>query len=364
MGRSLRGRYTGVVRYTDALIRALAPRLDPDLTVFLTRSDDGLDGVRVRRLRAPFPTPNEYARALWEQTIVPIAVARLRPDVYHSPNYILPLALVCPSVVTVHDLAFLDPSLHRLRSRLYLTSLTKRALAKATRIICVSSYTRERLAERFPATVDRIRVVGEGVDERFQPQPEAAVQSFRVHHGLDRPYILFVGVLEPRKNLERLVRAYEVAVRRSGAPHELVLVGAPGWKEQGVLRMIEGSLLRNRIRLLGYLPERFLPAAYSGADVFVYPSLQEGFGLPPLEAMACGVPVLTSDATSLPEVVGGAALCVDPFDVEAIASGLEVLLGDPALRAAMAEKGRRRAEEFRWSNVADQTLGVYAEAAA
>jgi len=364
MGRSLRGRYSGVVRYTDALIRALAPRLDPDLTVFLTRSDDGLDGVRVRRHRAPFPTPNEYARAFWEQTVVPIAVARLRPDVYHSPNYILPLALACPSVVTVHDLAFLDPSLHRLRSHLYLTALTTRALAKASRIICVSSYTRDRLAERFPATAERIRVVGEGVDERFRPQPEAAVEAFRETHRLERPYILFVGVLEPRKNLERLVRAYELAMRRSGASHDLVLVGAAGWKETGALRAIETSPLRDRIRLLGYLPERFLPAAYSGADVFVYPSVQEGFGLPPLEAMACGVPVLTSNVTSLPEVVGGAALCVDPFDVDAIASALEMLVGDAALRARMAEKGRRRAEEFRWAQVAEQTLAVYAEAAA
>jgi glycosyltransferase involved in cell wall biosynthesis len=153
-------------------------------------------------------------------------------------------------------------------------------------------------------------------------------------------------------------------MQRSGATHDLVVVGTVGWKEDGLLRAIEASPLRHRIRLLGYLPDRFLPAAYCGAEVFVYPSVHEGFGLPPLEAMACGVPVLTSNVTSLPEVVGDAAMCVDPFDVEALACGLETLLGDAALRADMSVQGRRRAERFRWSQVAEQTLAVYAEAAA
>ena len=364
MGRSLRGRFSGVVRYTDGLVRALAPRLEEDLAVFVTRSADGLDGVRVRRVRAPFPTPNEYARAFWEQAVVQIDVARLGPDVYHSPNYILPLALRCPSVVTVHDLAFLDPAVHRLRSHLYLAALTRQAVAKANRIICVSAYTGDRLALTFPATRGRIRVIGEGVDERFRPQPADAVERFRGRFGIDRHYVLFVGVLEPRKNVERLVAAFEIAMRRSGRDDLLVIAGARGWKDEAVLRAIEASPLRDRIRVIGYVPEDELAAAYSGASIFVYPSLHEGFGLPPLEAMACGVPVLTSSTTSLPEVVGDAAVCVDPHDVDAMATSMERLLGDPSIRERLVRAGVRRAAEFRWDLVAEKTLAVYREAAA
>ena len=163
MGRSLRGEFSGVVRYTDELIRALAPRFAEPPTVFLTRAHDGLDNAAIDAVRAPFRTPNEYARALWEQTVVPAEVARRRPDVYHSPNYILPAALRCPSVVTVHDLAFFDRSVHRLRSHLYLSVLATMAIRRATRIVCVSDYTRRQLVARFPSASDRVRVIGEGV---------------------------------------------------------------------------------------------------------------------------------------------------------------------------------------------------------
>src|SRR5476649_2677959 len=171
MGRSLRGRYSGVVRYTDELVRALAGCLGKDLTVFVTRAEDGLDGVGVQRIRASIPTPNEYTRAFWEQALVPFDVARLRPEVYHSPNYIVPLAIRCPTVVTVHDLAFFDRSSHRLRSRLYLGALTTVAVNRARRIICVSEFTREGLVKRFPQVEERVRVVGEGAGGGFAPKP-------------------------------------------------------------------------------------------------------------------------------------------------------------------------------------------------
>jgi glycosyltransferase involved in cell wall biosynthesis len=363
MGRSLRGRYSGVVRYTDELVRALAPRLKGDLSVFLTRAADGLDGVDIRRVRAPFPTPNEYARGLWEQTVVPIEVARLRFDVYHSPNYILPVALRCPAVVTVHDIAFLDRTLHRLTSHLYLSVLTRWALNVARRIICVSAHTGDLLAERFPSTRERIRVISEGVDERFTPQPDALVKAFRERFGLDRAYVLFVGTQEPRKNLDRLIKAYELAVERTGSEHLLAIAGVRGWKDEAVQRALHVSPARDRIRLLGYVPDELLPAAYAGADAFVYPSLLEGFGLPPLEAMACGAPVLTSNTSSLPEVVGDAALTVDPLNAEEIAIALQRLMCDRELRLSLAASGRMRSELFRWDRVAEQTMAVYAEAA-
>lgn len=364
MGRSLRGRFSGVVRYTDQLVRALGPRLGDDLTVFVTQATDGLDGVPVRRVRAPFPTPNEYARAFWEQAIVPLEVARLHPDVYHSPNYILPLALGCPTVVTVHDLFYLDSELHRLRSHVYLTLLANMAIRRATRVICVSAYTRDHLGRRFPEAIDKVRVVGEGVDGRFRPPSEAVQADLRRRLGLSFPYVLFVGTIEPRKNLARLIRAFERAVTRARLPHHLVIAGASGWKDGPVWRTYETSAVRDRIHAIGYLSDEDLPAAYGAADVFAYPSRAEGFGLPALEAMACGTPVLTSNTSALPEVVGSAALLVDPEDEEAIAIGLERLLGDPEERRMRRESGLERAARFSWDRVADQTLAVYAEAAA
>jgi glycosyltransferase involved in cell wall biosynthesis len=364
MGRSLRGEFSGVVRYTDELVRALAPRLDGNLWVFVTRAHDGLDGVCAQRVRAPFPTPNEYARAIWEQAIVPWNVRRLGPDVYHSPNYILPLAVSCPTVVTVHDLAFLDRSLHRARSHVYLSWLTAIAVRKASRVICVSDYTRDQLALHFPGVVEKIRVVGEGLGERFAPQSAESIGSFRRTLGFDEPYVLFVGTVEPRKNLARLIRAFDRAIAESGSPHHLVIAGAAGWLDSPVRAAHSVARLPDRVHFLGYLAESELPAAYSGADLFAYPSLAEGFGLPPLEAMGCGTAVLTSNVSALPEVVGDAALTVDPLDEDALALALARLLTDPAAREAMAAAGLRRSRDFRWDRVAEQVLGVYREAAA
>lgn len=363
MGRSLRGQLSGVVRYTDELLRALAPRLQANLAVFLTRAPDGLDGLPVQRIRAPLPTPNEYARAFWEQCMVPLEVARFRPDVYHSPNYILPAAIGCPSLVTVHDVAFLDRSVHRLRSHLYLSVLTLVAMRKAARIVCVSGFTRDRLVGRFPWAEPKCRVIGEGISSRFRPQPPATVAAFRARHRLERPYVLFVGTIEPRKNLPRLLRAFERALGRDGLPHDLVIAGASGWKTGPVRAAYAASPVRERIRFIGYVPDADLPAAYAGADLLAYPSLHEGFGLPPLEAMACGTPVLTSNTTALAEVAGPAALTVDPGDEEALAAGLAALLGDPGRRQALAAAGLGHAALFRWDLVADDMVALYREVA-
>ena len=363
MARSLRGEFSGVVRYTDELVRALAAQLGEHLNVLVTRSDDGLAGVPVRRIRAPFRTPNEYARALWEQSIVPLAVRRLRPDVYHSPNYIIPALLDCPSIVTVHDTAFLDRSVHRITSHLYLTALTTIALRKATRVVCVSRYTAGRLAQKYPGAATKIRVIGEGVGERFSPQPTDALRAFCERFAVDAPYLLFVGTVEPRKNLPRLIRAYEAAVGENALPHELVLIGAAGWKTGPVREAYERSSMRDRIRFLGYVPDAYLPAAYAGADAFVYPSLHEGYGLPPLEAMACGTPVITSSTTALGEVAGPAAATVDPTDTRALAGAIGRVLCDERLRERLRAAGLSRAAAFDWDAVAGEMLDLYREAA-
>ena len=363
MGRSLRGQMSGVVRYTHELVSALARLVPDELTVLVTQASDGLDDLPVRRVRAPFATPSEYSRAAWEQLIVPMEIARLKPDVYHSPNYIVPLALRCPVVVTVHDTVFLDRQLQRLKSHLYLRTLTAMAVRKADRIICVSQHTLDAFNEHFPQAQNRACLVGEGVSPSLKPIDPQVVHSFRQAHGLPDRYILFVGTYEPRKNLARLVDAYEHAVRLTDTPDHLVLCGGAGWKNADVFERIERSPLRERIHVLGYLDERDLASAYTGCSLFVYPSLAEGFGLPPVEAMACGAPVVTSNTTSLPETVGDAARLVDPFDVESIADGVVELLTDETARRAYVAAGFARAAEMSWDAVATRTLAVYRDVA-
>jgi len=350
-----------VVRYTHELVSAMALRASHDITVFVTRADDGLGDLPLSRVRAPFRTRSEYSRAFWEQTVVPFQVRRLRPDVYHSPNYIVPVSLTCPIVVTVHDTAFLDRRLHRTKSHLYLSALTAIAARKADRVICVSQHTLDQVRERFPRAADRARLVGEGVNARFRPSDDETVETFRATYGLPDRYMLFVGTFEPRKNLRRLVQAYERAVRATGAPDHLALCGGPGWKNADAFEVIDRSPLRERIHVLGYLPEADLAAAYTGCSVFVYPSLEEGFGLPPVEAMACGAPVVTSRTSALPEVVGDAARLVDPLDVASIAEGIVAVISDRCVRDTLVSAGRARAAGMSWDAVAAQTIAVYAE---
>jgi glycosyltransferase involved in cell wall biosynthesis len=361
MGRSLRGQMSGVVRYTHELVSALGRRCPEDLTVFVTQADDGLDGLPLQRVRAPFKTPTEYHRAVWEQTMVPRDLRRLRPDVFHSPNYIVPLASGTPMVVTVHDTGFLDRRVHRLRSHLYLTVLTTAAVHKAARIICVSTPTYVDFCDRFPRAADRARVVTEGVNPRFRPADAMAIDRVRAAYGLPERYILFVGTFEPRKNLTRLVAAYERTIAATDAPDHLVLAGGAGWKNNDVFARIAASELRERIRVLGYVDDDDLPPLYSGCSLFAYPSVLEGFGLPPVEAMACGVPVVTSATSALPETVGDAACLVDPADDASIADGMSRVLTDDGYAKELVESGCARAADMTWEAVAEKTLAVYEE---
>ncbi|HEV7215844.1 MAG TPA: glycosyltransferase family 1 protein [Chloroflexota bacterium] len=364
MGRSIRPRPAGVGRYAANLVDYLCRELPArSLTVFLTRDAPPHSWPGVVEVRASIPTPNEYARALWEQTIVPARVAALGIDVYHSPNYILPTALTCPSVVTIHDVAYLQPRLHRAKSHLYLTVLTALALRRATIVVAVSEHTRRAVERHYPRVRGRIEVIAEGVDPALQPPIAARLRAFRQRLGLTEPYILFVGTLEPRKNLARLVTAFERAVRASDLPHHLVLAGNRGWKNEALDQAIDASPCRERIHRVGYVSDADLPCWYAGAALVAYPSLEEGFGLPPLEAMACGAPVVTSNCSAIPEVVGEAALTVDPLDVEALASAMGRVLTEPALAEALRALGRIRAKQFSWEEVARRYRTVYERAA-
>ncbi|MGH7861141.1 MAG: glycosyltransferase family 4 protein, partial [Candidatus Dormibacteraceae bacterium] len=298
--------------------------------------------------------------AFWEQTIVPVQAAALGVDVYHSPNYILPVTLGRPSVVTIHDLAYLRASLHRRTSHLYLSFLTALALRRASAIIAVSEWTKRALEARYPHTIGRIEVIYQGLDPRVRAPGEDEIRAFRARQAIDFPYVLFVGTIEPRKNLARLVTAFERAVLGAGLPHHLVLIGAPGWKTTDLDQAIARSALRPRIHRLGYVSDGDLPRWYAAADLFVYPSLEEGFGLPPLEAMACGVPVVTSNCSAIPEVVGDAARTVDPRDTTQLASAIGDVLGDRQLASRLIHAGRGQSARFTWREAARQHVALYA----
>jgi glycosyltransferase involved in cell wall biosynthesis len=268
--------------------------------------------------------------------------------------------------VTVHDLGFhYYPWTHPPASRIYLELSTRWAARRATRLIAVSHSTAADLQRIYGLPPERVQVVYEGVDSRFRPvrDPDRLADTRR-RYALDaRPYLLAVGTVQPRKNLLGLLRAQRVLLDSMGSGVQLVLAGRPAWGKGEAEREVRRLDLTSSVRLLGYVGDDDLPALYSGALAYVQPSFYEGFGLTVLEAMACGTPVVASNTSSLPEVVGGAGLLVDTNNPREIASALNRLIDKPALRAELAVAGPRRAAEFTWDRCARETLAVLLETA-
>ncbi len=260
-----------------------------------------------------------------------------------------------PLIATIHDLTIEKfPELH-LSESIFFTKRRHRKLADSdTKIIAVSEQTKADYVDYYGVDPERVKVIYHGVNKRYRPTDSAAVEG---KYGLEKPYILFVGTLEPRKNLVRLVEAFWQLKEQERIPHQLVMVGKNGWGMDELDRKIRERGLEDQIVRLGYVPEVDKPSLISGADVFVYPSLYEGFGLPVLEAMACGTPVVTSDVSALPEVTGkDGSVLVDPLKVEAIAGGMWRVLEDDELRGRLQDLGMERAKEFSWERCAKETI--------
>jgi glycosyltransferase involved in cell wall biosynthesis len=280
-------------------------------------------------------------------------------DVYHATNYVFTHAVKrARRVVTIHDLTVvLFPEWHPRARVNSMTHEIARSLDIADHILADSAATRDDIVKQFSVRSERISVVPLAAAGSFRPLPAEEIQKVLSHWGLVQDgYLLFMGTIEPRKNLVRLLQAVELAGSGIGP---LVIVGADGWGSDEVARHIERLQRAGRLSYLGYVPDDARPALINGARGFVYPSLYEGFGLPVLEAMACGVPVLASNVASLPEVVGDAGVLVDPHDVDAIARGMARLWHDDALRRDLSIRGIERARAFSWERTASQTLGVY-----
>jgi len=342
----------GIGNYTHGLLGALLATAGQDvLRVYLDAPP-----------RPGFPVPPESAeirilpaRRLWSQRTLRAELHQDPPHVLLSPTLQLPLSAGCPMVATVHDLAFLSfPGEFPWRRRWLARLRARHAVRRAAHLIADSAATRADLLRNYPVAEERVTVAHAGfVPALASPVDATEVARVRRAHELPGPFVLYLGRLQPRKNLPRLIAAFEqVCAAHPELPHHLVLAGAAGWMERSIHAAVAASPLRDRIHLPGFVPEADLPVLLQEAEVLALVSLWEGFGLPVLEAMACGTPVLCSNCSSLPEVAGDAAVLVDTRDTGAIAAGLARLLCDAELRAGLRACGPERAAQFSWEATA------------
>jgi glycosyltransferase involved in cell wall biosynthesis len=299
-------------------------------------------------------------RLAWEQTVLPVLLRRLRIDVLHSPHHHTPLAAIgVRRVVTFHDVTFLLlPERYPLVRRLYMEGVTRAAARVARAVITPSRTVQDEVVRGLGVPRERVVAIYEAAGPQYAPLEEDSVGRVRWKHRLPNEYILSVGSLEPGKNRPRLLHAY-ASLRAQGIECPLVIAGQPAWHYEAEYDLVRALGLTEHVRFLGYVPDDDLPALYSGATVFAFPSLYEGFGLPVLEAMACGAPVVCSSVSATAEVAGDAAILVDPHDTGAIGEALGRALTDGPLRADLRARGLDRAREFSWERAARDTLSVY-----
>jgi glycosyltransferase involved in cell wall biosynthesis len=355
-------RSAGIHRYLlNTLINL--PKVDPafSYTVFMGKAAGLPDADRWTVRRSRLPTGSALGRIIWEQALAPLALARVRPDLLHGMAFALPLLWGGPSVVTIFDLSFLRyPARLSASRRLYLRLVTRFSARRARRVLAISQSGKAEIAALLAIPPEKIDVAVPGVESDFCPLPVRQVADFRLRYGLPGRFILYLGTLEPRKNLETLLRAYADLPQRGVV--KLLLVGGKGWQTEPIFALIERLGLADEVVIPGFVPRETLPLWYNASEVFVYPSVYEGFGLPLVEAMACGVPVVASNTTSLPEAVGQDGLLLPPNDVGAWTDTLATLLDDASARADLAARGQQRARQFTWEQTARQTVASYRRA--
>ncbi|MGV3721248.1 MAG: glycosyltransferase family 4 protein [Actinomycetota bacterium] len=347
---------TGDRTYALNLLRALAQVDTENEYLYYTWEPTTLTEVGSSRVQ-PILLPAS-PRWTWTPIAFPRDLGRRQADLAHV-QYLIPPVAPCPVITTIHDVAFRKfPTLFPLKHRLLLNALIPLAAHNSAAIITGSESTRQDLIELFGVTPEKVVVTPYAADPIYQPMDqEAARRAVRSRLRVPSPYLLSVGVLQPRKNLPRLVRAYNRIASR--IPHRLVLVGKEGWAGEALQEAIAEAPPGREPIFTGYVADADLPALYSGADLFVYPSLYEGFGLPPLEAMARGTAVISSNTSSLPEVVDNAGLTLDPTDTEALSTAMETLLQDEPRRRELEAAGLARAAQFNWERTARETVEVY-----
>lgn len=364
-GTTLTPGRTGVGYYTEHLLQHLAREVEHSGHELIVVSNQPVDTaqplprhVRVHD-RKRFPL-----RVAWMQMLAGRVLEDVRADVAHFTNGMIPLGTSAARVVTIHDVSLkLYPEYHPVRRRVINRPLIAVAARVADAVVAVSHSARSDLLKFHSIPAERVSVVHEAAGPGFKRIGDPRLRArIRMRYGLPERFLLYVGAIEPRKNLPRLMEAF-AAARRQGMVHELVCVGPYGWSSRDLYQRVDDLGLRRHVHFTGYVPVDDLPVIYNLAELFVFPSIYEGFGLPVIEAMACGTPVITANTSSLAEIAAGAAETIDPHDVEALTAAIVTIARDHERRHDLARRGLRRAEEFSWARTAKEMLALYGRVA-
>ncbi|MFH1309180.1 MAG: glycosyltransferase family 1 protein [Candidatus Omnitrophota bacterium] len=365
--RYLQNTRTGIARYVYSLLSNLK-KVDTDNEYILFLGSSRLVSEDIRNFGfrndiSKMPTTNQILKMIWQHFYVPRRVKDLKIDVFHEPMFIAPYFKKCPIVVTIHDLAYkFLPDCYTLRNRLYLDLLMKRSISMSDKIIVISEHTKKDVLSNFDVKEQKVEVIPLSVDESFSPiterkeEKEAIVKS---KYGITRNFILTVSLISPRKNLVNLIRVFAKLKKTKMSDHQLVIVGKKGWLFKEIFKEAVACDYEKDIIFCDFVSNDDLVKLYNAAEVFVYPSLYEGFGLPLLEAMSCGCPVVASNSSSIPAVCADAAILFDPYDFSGFADAIWRVLTDISLKNCLIEKGKTRATFFSWKRTAMETANVY-----
>jgi glycosyltransferase involved in cell wall biosynthesis len=364
-GTTLTAGRTGVGYYTEHLLQHLAREVQQSGDELVVVSNKAIDTAAALPEHVRVDTRRQFPlRIGWMQLLASRALKDVRPDVAHFTNGMIPPSAPVPTVVTIHDMSLrLHPQCHPVRRLLINRPLLSLAIRSAARIVTVSHSARRDLLRLHGIDPNRVSVVHEAAAPAFRPiANRATLDEVRKRYGLPPRFVLYVGTIEPRKNLPRLMQAFASA-RAQGIPHHLVCAGPYGWSSRDLTDVVDRLRLRHVVHFTGYVPVNDLPAIYNLGDMFAFPSVYEGFGLPVVEAMACGTPVVTSNTSSLDEIASGAAETVDPYDVDALSAAFVRLARDAGWRRELSRRGFERARQFSWSRTAREMLAIYHQAA-
>jgi glycosyltransferase involved in cell wall biosynthesis len=356
----------GVGIYADNLLKNIARTNAENIFYILVQNDEELNGLdRTGNIKVIKLSSSIFRififRILIEQFYIPYLVLKHQINIVHSLHYSFPLfSFWAKKVVTIHDLTFfLFPELHVPVKRYFFRIFIRMSVIFCDKLICVSESTKNDLISIFSKSASKIAVIPLGKDERFNTDVDSeGVAKVKEKYGITKKYILFIGTLEPRKNIDNLIKSYN-DLKKAGFDYQLVIVGRKGWYYQSIFDLVNMCELSDSVIFTGYIDEYEKPYIISGAKAFVYPSIYEGFGIPVLESISCGIPTITSNVSSLPEVAGNAALLIDPFDQSSIFNALIKLLSDETLSRDLSEKSIKQAQKFSWAKTSAMTLNLY-----
>ena len=353
----------GIGRYARALVQNLIALYPDDFFYLFSKSGTDISFLPPAENWKFVPIGGLSNRVLWERYSLAKAVNDVHPDIFHNPDYTVPMRITAPCVVTVHDLSFkYFPSGVSLKARMLYNTLTPKSVMKSRIVIADSKFTKDEIIRAGWKSDKDIRVIHLGVNEvYFEDIPEDECRNIIKEYGIEPGYILYLGALDKRKNITALVQAYAKVKSKIKKIPPLVLAGEDIGGGAEITNLVLKLGIGDDVQRIGYIPPERLKAIYSCATIFVFPSHYEGFGLPPLEAMACGVPVIVSDKASLPEVVGDAGICTSIDTPDGLAESIELLLTDKEIHSVFKRKGKIRAKTFTWGKVAGEVMSVYKE---